>query len=123
MRGRDLADAALVDERVERDELPGDDEHDDEQHEVGVAQPVLGQCLIPTPAPRPKLGSSSALKAMATAAEDNSSGTKYRTARSARYRWLPAVKTPSSMADGRLDDVEKNMTLAVTMRALPVTGR
>src|SRR6476469_982791 len=74
------------------------------------------------PGPRPKFGSSSALKAMATAAEESRSGRKYRTARAARYFWPPAVKTPSSRLIGAWTMNEKNMILAVTSRALPVTG-
>ena len=40
-RCRDLPHAGLVEQRVERDELPGDDEDDDVEDQVGVAQPVL----------------------------------------------------------------------------------
>src|SRR5262245_12647499 len=40
-RRRDLPDAALVDKRVERDELPGHDEDDHGDGETGIAEPVL----------------------------------------------------------------------------------
>ena len=61
-RARDLPDRALVDQRVERDELPGHHEDDGGDREVRLAEPVLGlRKAMCRPAPSPKLGSSSAL--------------------------------------------------------------
>src|SRR5665647_1300604 len=40
---RDLPHRTLIDERVERDELPGHDEDDDADRELVLAEPVLGE--------------------------------------------------------------------------------
>src|SRR5690606_8449354 len=52
------------------------------------------------PFARPKLGSSSDLKVIAIAAEESSSGRKYRIASTLRYRCGPARKAPSRMLIG-----------------------
>ena len=81
---RDLADGALVDQRVEGDELPGHDEDHRGHGQMGSPSQSwarIGRC---SPAPRPKLGSSRALKVIAIAAELSSRGMKYSTANTSR---------------------------------------
>ena len=55
-RLRDLAHRALVDERVERDELPGHDEDDHAHREPWLAEPVLRQQVGAEPGSEAEVG-------------------------------------------------------------------
>src|ERR671933_2429330 len=74
------------------------------------------------PGPRPKFGSSRALKATAIAAELSSRGMKYNAARTSRYRWCPAVNTPMRMLIGVWMIQVKIMILKVTQSACGRAG-
>jgi hypothetical protein len=72
---------------------------------------------MPSPAPSPKFGSSSALYVIEIAAELSSNGMKYSTARNPRYRLCAARNTPIRIDSGVCTAHDSTMTRNVTHRA------